>query len=254
MTTISKPGAKKRFRGGPRVIKLFSMMLLLGMTWYLLTLHLVFLPKIAEDVSNSALSPAKTKHSLVESPAEASMSFPKINEEYFYNPPPGTKRKIYMYHHTPGLPDKTEGSIILDMLLGHVYAYRQGGIYGGSCGDGNDVLRDPENSMIKAVGLENILQFACPRDLDVKDRKKVVPTRSYLEDGTRAFTPEYMDILRRFVKYPHREESQKTNTIVVHIRRGGKRHTPCRKSKKPHQGFEPYLPNKHYQVSSCCFD
>lgn len=156
-----------------------------------------------------------------------------------------------MYHHTPGLPDKTEGSIILDMLLGHVYAYRQGGIYGGSCGDGNDVLRDPENSLIKAVGLENILQFACPRDLDVKDRKKVVPTRSYLEDGTRAFAPEYMDILRRFVKYPNREESPKTNTIVVHIRRGGKRHTPCRKSKNLYQGFDPYLPNKHYQVSPC---
>ena len=149
------------------------------MAWYLLTLHLVYLPKLAEE---SSLSHDVVKSVVAETPASG--PFPHANEEYFYNPPPGTKRKIYMYHHTPGLPDKTEGSIILDMLLGHVYAYRQGGIYGGSCGDGNDVLRDPENSMIKAVGLENILQFACPRDLDVKDRKKVVPTRSYLEDGT----------------------------------------------------------------------
>ncbi len=248
MTTISKPGVKKKFRGGPRLIKFFFVILLLGMTWYLLTLHLVYLPRLVEDVSNSASSPGATKNNVAETP-EASSSFPQTNEEYFYNPPPGTKKKIYIYHHTPGLPDKTEGSIILDMLLGHVYAYRQGAIYGGSCGDGNDVLRDPENSLLKAVGLENILQFACPRDLDVKDRKKVVPTRNYLADGTRAFAPEYVDRLRRFVKYPKREEGQKTNIIVVHIRRGGKRHTPCRKVKKPYQGFDPYLPNKHYQVS-----
>ena len=138
MATISKPGAKKRFRGGSGLIKCFSTILLLGMAWYLLTLHLVFLPQLAEE---SSLSHDVVKSVVAETPASG--PFPHANEEYFYNPTPGTTKKIYIHHHTPGLPDKSEGAIILDMLLGHVYAYKTGGIYGGSCGGGNDVLRGP---------------------------------------------------------------------------------------------------------------
>lgn len=132
------------------------------------------------------------------------------------------------------------------MLQGHAYAYHQGGIYGGSCGEGNDVGRVPENSLIESIGLQDFLQFACPRDIETKDRKKVVPQRSYTQDGTRVFTPEYVDLLKGVISYPKRPENQKkTNTIVVHISRGRK-FTPCRK--KPHRNYEPYLPNKHYQL------
>ena len=175
------------------------------------------------------------------------LSFPKSNEDHFRNPSVNIGKKVYMYHHTFRAPDGTEGSVILDMLLGHAYAFHQGGIYGGSCGEGNDVGREPENSLIRAIGLQDFLQFECPRDFETKDRKKVVAGKSYIQDGTRAFTPEYMDRLKSVIRYPKKQESQKkTNLIVVHIRRG-KKITPCRK--KLYKDFEPYLPNKHYQAS-----
>eukprot|EP00536_Pseudo-nitzschia_multiseries_P002722 jgi/Psemu1/301529/fgenesh1_kg.37_\ len=79
------------------------------------------------------------------------------------------------------------------------------------------------------------------------DRKKVTPGKSYIQDGTRAFTPEYIDLLKGVVKYPKKQQDENTNIIVVHISRG-KKITPCRKV--PYKDFEPYLPNKHYQVSS----
>jgi len=174
------------------------------------------------------------------------LSFPKSNEYKFHNPYVDQKKKVYIFHHTLSLPDGSEGAVILDMLQGHAYAYHQGGIYGGSCGEGNDVGRVPENSLIKTIGLQDFLQFACPRDIETKDRKKVVPKRSYTEDGTRVFTPEYVDLLRSVISYPNRSENKKKeNTIVVHIARG-KKFTPCRK--KPHRNYEPYLPNKHYQL------
>ena len=175
------------------------------------------------------------------------LSFPKSNEDHFRNPSVNLGKKVYMYHHTFRAPDGTEGSVILDMLQGHVYAFHQGGIYGGSCGEGNDVGRVSENSLIRAIGLQDFLQFECPRDFETKDRKKVVAGKSYIQDGTRAFTPEYMDRLKSVIRYPKKQESQKkTNLIVVHIRRG-KKITPCRR--KLYNDFEPYLPNKHYQVS-----
>jgi hypothetical protein len=106
--------------------------------------------------------------------------------------------------------------------------------------------RDPENSLIKAIGLQDFLQFSCPRDFESVARKKTVPEKSYIQDGTRIFTPEYMDKMKSVIRYPMKQDSSsKTNIIVVHISRG-KKITPCRRAL--HKGFEPYLPNKHYQV------
>ena len=175
------------------------------------------------------------------------LSFPKSNEDNFRNPSVSLGKKVYMYHHTQS--SGKEGAVVLDMLLGHVYAFHQGAIYGGSCGEGNDVGREPENSLIRAVGLQDFLQFACPRDLETTDRKRVIPGRSYIQDGTRAFTPEYIDILKSVMRFPKKQENQKkTNIIVVHMSRG-KKFTPCRKAL--HKEFEAYLPNKHYQVRKC---
>ena len=111
--------------------------------------------------------------------------------------------------------------------------------------------RDPENSLIKAIGLQDFIQFACPRDLESVARKKTVPENSYKQDGTRIFNPEYMDKMKSVIRYPVKQDSSKINIIVVHISRG-KKITPCRKAL--HQGYEPYLPNKHYQVrNSYCY-
>ena len=262
MAAITRQPAKKRSWGGMHCFKMITIILLLGTIWSVLTLHLVLLPGLSENAVDSTLFSEAIANRLVSPPSPAlkqeeevlpKLSFPQSNEENFHNPSVDAKNKLYMYHHTPGTPDGTEGVVILDMLLGHAYAYHQGGIYGGSCGDGNDVLRGSETSLLEAIGLQDFLQFACPRDFESKARKRVVPGRSYVEDGTRAFTPEYLDLLRRFVKYPKKEKrKKKTNTIVVHIRRGGNSFTPCRKIQY-YKGFEPYLPNKHYQVSAYLF-
>ena len=191
----------------------------------------------------SQLSALKEQETEKKSPTN--LNFPKSNEEYFRNSLVSIEKKAYMYHHTS---TGKEGTVVLDMLLAHVYAFHQGAIYGGSCGEGNDVGREPENSLIRAIGLQDYIQFACPRDLETVERKKVIPGRSYVQDGTRAFTPDYIELLKDVIKHPKKQEGQKkTNIIVVHMSRG-KKITPC--SKASHHGFEPYLPNKHYQVSS----
>ncbi len=258
MTAIAKSVGKTRFRVKMRCFKIIAILCMLGTLWSFVTLNLIVLaPSVSEnggDPSQFTMAVAKkvaVSSSTTSKQGEAvrpKLSFPKSNEDYFHNPSTHLQKKIYMYHHTISTPEGTEGAVILDMLLGHAYAYHNGGIYGGSCGDGNDVLRGQETALIQAVGLQDFLQFACPRDFKTSDRKKVLPSRNYLQDGTRAFTPEYVDLLRSVITYPKIEKNPKTNTIVVHIRRGGK-HIPCRKKK--YHDFDPYLPNKHYQVSDC---
>lgn len=185
-------------------------------------------------------------------------NFPNSNKDFFYKPSnaargggdgteAGTSSAVvYVYHHTTR--DGKEGAVVLDMLMGHAYAYHLGGVYGGSCGDGNDVLRDMENSLIRAIGMQDFIKFACPRDFETTERKKTIPQKSYIQDGTRIFTPEYLQMLQKVLKYPIIQQNTKeeTNVIVVHISRG-KKVTPCRRVDL-HNGFKPYLPNMHYQL------
>jgi hypothetical protein len=160
----------------------------------------------------------------------------------FYPEEVDDRHLSYIFHHTPTGRMGKEGHVILDMLLAHSYAFHSRQIYGGSCGAGNDVGRDPERSLIKAVGLEDVIRFACPDEIDSPLRKREIPSKSYIQDGTRALTPEYITLLRSVTTYPERKDNQ--YTIVVHIRRG--KLTPCR---KPVHDVNPYLPNMHYQVS-----
>jgi hypothetical protein len=184
--------------------------------------------------------------SLEKKEPEIPLSFPKSNADHFRNPSVSLEKPVYMYHHTLKSINGKEGALVLDMLLAHAHAYHQGAIYGGSCGEGNDVGRVPENALIRAIGLQDYLQFACPRDLETNDRKKTLPGKSYVQDGTRAFIPEYVDLLKSVIKYPKKQETKKkTNVIVVHIARG-KKFTPCRKAN--YEGFDPYLPNRHYKL------
>jgi len=253
MAAITKSAVKPRTRGEIPSFCVIAIILCVGTIQGFLTLNQDYLADTPESLADSPLfsinvekkslppqSQSQEKKNLPENP------FPKTNEDYFRNPSVHLDKKIYMFHHTLSTPDGTEGAIILDMLMAHAHVYHQGGIYSGSCGDGNDVGREPENKLIRAIGLKHFLQFACPRDIETTDRKKVLPSKSYIADGTRVFTPEYVDLLKSVIKYPKREESQKkTNTIVVHIKRGRKI-TPC---KKLYRNFEPYLPNRHFQVN-----
>ena len=253
MAAIRKSAVKTKVRSGVPFYCIIVTVLCLGMLQGFLILNQDYFSDLPEGYHDSPLLSMKFDNGNALEPNNElepeiipKLSFPKSNEDNFRNLSIDVKKKVYMFHHTINAPDGSEGAVIIDMLLGHAYAYHQGGIYGGSCGEGNDVGREPENSLIRTIGLQDFLQFSCPRDIETKDRKKVVPAKNYLADGTRIFTPEYVQLLKSVIRYPKRLENQKTNTIVVHMSRG-KKFTPCRK--KPHQGFNAYLPNKHYQVS-----
>jgi hypothetical protein len=159
----------------------------------------------------------------------------------FYPSGVDSKKLQYLFHHTPSDRAGKEAHVILDMMMGHAYVYHQQQLYGGSCASGNDVGRDPERTLLKAIGLDHVLRFACPGDIKNKMRQKEIPSKSYQKDGARSLTPEYMELLRSAMHYPERQHDK--YTIVVHIRRN--KITPCRRT---FQGYDPYLPNMHYQV------
>lgn len=264
MAAIRKSSVKSKSRGCINIKAVFcNVMILLsfGSLWKVLYLDQDFflehekygpLTAISVEGQSSSNRVGSNKVKLLPSPPlekkepEIPLSFPKSNADHFRNPSVSLEKPVYMYHHTLKSSNGKEGALVLDMLLAHAHAYHQGGIYGGSCGEGNDVGRVPENALIRAIGLQDYLQFACPRDLETNDRKKTLPGKSYVQDGTRAFIPEYVDLLKGVIKYPKKQETKKkTNVIVVHIARG-KKFTPCRKAN--YQGFDPYLPNRHYKV------
>lgn len=159
----------------------------------------------------------------------------------FYPSGVDAKQLQYLFHHTPNDRMGKEAHVVLDMMMGHAYAFHQQKLYGGSCGGGNDVGRDPERALLIAIGLEHVLKFACPGEIKSKLRQKEVPTKSYRKDGSRSLTPEYIELLRSAMHYPERADI--TYTIAVHIRRD--KIVPCR---RPFMEYDPYLPNKHYQV------
>lgn len=164
------------------------------------------------------------------------------NIDPFYPKDVNGRKVAYIFHHTPNDRAGKEAHVIMDMLQGHAYAFHEKQIYGGSCASGNDLTRGPERSLLKAIGLDHILLFACPGDIKSNMRQKEIPSKSYQQYGARSLTPEYVDLLKSVTKYPERKDDE--YTIVVHIRRD--KITPCR---KPFIKYDPYLPNRHYQVS-----
>lgn len=155
---------------------------------------------------------------------------------------------VMVFHHTLGPSKGKEAAVVLDMLMVHAYAYMEGEIYGGSCGEGNDFGRDAENSLIEAIGLTKELRFECPRENEYDGRKKMIAYKKYAADGVRAITPEYVDLLKSVTLYPDRSkvfgrDDPDRFTIVVHVKRGPKT-TPCMNQ---YNGYDAYLPNLHYQ-------
>ena len=82
-------------------------------------------------------SSSSSKELEIEQPKQ--LDFPKSNKDHFHNPAAVDNREEYIYHHTLRSSAGKEGAVVLDMLMGHAFAYQQGAIYGGSCGEGNDV-------------------------------------------------------------------------------------------------------------------
>ena len=149
-----------------------------------------------------------------------------------------------LFHHY--LAGKS-GAVIQDMLMCHAYAFKRNATYGGSCR--GEVTPEVQNKsaanlhLLKAIGLQDELRFACSRDFysDKATRRTTIPRDVCYKEDTRIWTPEYVDYLKSHVKYPKKVPDK--FTIAVHIRR--QEVTPCL---KPFRGFDLYLPNSHYQA------
>ena len=144
--------------------------------------------------------------------------------------------KILFHHYYKG----DSGFVIKEMLMAHAYAYHLGETYGGSCGEPSS-LHAIHESLLESIGLQDELKFACPRDYNGGRPAHTVPKADWSKEGTRIYTPEYVDHLKTLVTYPEKVPAK--FTIAVHIRRGDV--TPCVSQKG---GYNQYLPNSHYQA------
>lgn len=147
------------------------------------------------------------------------------------------KPTMYFHHYNKG----KSGAVIRDMLMAHAYAFHMNGHYGGACCE-DDVNVERHERLLDAIGLKEALPFACPHDYheDPPVPKLTVPKLDYQTDGTRTWTPAYVNYLKSLVQYPPKNDENEY-VIVVHIRRGEV--TPCRDK---NGGYDRYLPNLHY--------
>jgi len=95
---------------------------------------------VNNNIINNIKAASSSSSKKLEIQQQPKLDFPKSNKDHFHNPTAGNKGEdIYIYHHTLRSSSGKEGAVVLDMLMGHAYAFHQGAIYGGSCGEGNDV-------------------------------------------------------------------------------------------------------------------
>jgi hypothetical protein len=146
-------------------------------------------------------------------------------------------------------PDRS-GAIILDMLFAHAYAYSKNLTYGGACdlygfssssGNGNGNRRpthqEDAHDLVRAVGLESVLRFACPAVWNETNAERIFLTPdTYVKKDLATFTKQYLRHVRSHVAYP---PPRPPGNAVVHVRRGDV--TPC----SPNYANR-YLPNSHY--------
>ena len=157
---------------------------------------------------------------------------------------PEPKKMVFFHHYLVGKP----GAVIHDMLMCHAYAFQQNALYGGACrGEVTPEIQRRSSvnlQLLDSIGLRDQLRFACIRDFyndTSRTPRRTIPKDVYSKEGTRLWTPEYLDYLKLHVNYPPKVPDK--FTIAVHIRR--QEVTPCL---KPHEGYDLYLPNSHYQA------
>ena len=153
------------------------------------------------------------------------------------------RKRMIFHHYLVGKP----GIVIKDMLMCHAYAFHQNATYGGSCrgevSPENEKKSAVSSHLLASVGLQDEVRFACPRDFpnDSTTRRSTIPREQCRKDDTAIWTPAYVDYLKSHVKYPPKVSNK--FTIAVHIRRHEV--TPCQ---RPNKGYDPYLPNSHFQT------
>jgi hypothetical protein len=183
--------------------------------------------------------------------------------------PPARKYdgRIQEYHHSPTTDiiqsvlyhsarvDRS-GSVILDMLLAHAFAFRSNFTYGGACwknsssSSSSAMMRQRHERFIEAIGLSHVLQFACPgNNSNSSVTQRFMDSPTYTRGGTSLWTTEWLDYIRsqRLVYHGSQQIptkpsvfSHRTRQIVVHIRRGDV--ALCNPETN-----NRYLPNSYYQ-------
>lgn len=135
------------------------------------------------------------------------------------------------------------GAVVQDMLLSHALAYQRNLTYGGAC-----TVEKPQNhldvhlSVIQALGLEHILRFECPLQIEPSAFIEFDTEFLHFSLGTVLWTPEWVAHIRSLQRGISGligiDVDNKPFSVVVHIRRGDV--YPCGDTE-----FR-YLPNSHY--------
>jgi hypothetical protein len=126
------------------------------------------------------------------------------------------------------------GAAIQDMLMAHAYAFSRNLTYGGACSLERLQHKPAHDKLIQALGLQEIIPFACPNPNDTA--KPVFLERKHYknESASSVITPEWIQHIQQQVLYPASDATSRTS-VVVHIRRGDVdpcTTTPCTTTKK----------------------
>lgn len=129
------------------------------------------------------------------------------------------------------------GAALQDMMLAHAHAWHHGFEYGGVCGE--TARTEDHKAFVKALGLDNVLPFACPVSAHNATKDLIVPREVYYERDTKSWTPDWLAYIRSKVK--HSADPSTAFHIVVHVRRGD-----VNLFSRDKDISKRYLPNSHY--------
>lgn len=130
------------------------------------------------------------------------------------------------------------GAFLQDMLFAHAYAYTHNYIYGGCCEQRGQPakFRSDVQKLIRYLGLDSILRFACPNDTD--EHAQILSREEYYEQDTLVWSKEWVSYIRGLVRYDDASNTTRKPDMAVHIRRGDVQVCPDEEGR--------YLPNQHY--------
>jgi hypothetical protein len=150
------------------------------------------------------------------------------------------------------------GSVIVDQMFAHAYAYAHGVEYAGACFTVHGLPKRDTRTLLAQLGWDAYLKFGCPsgesivNDPDAEQSPLVLHDDVYRNNIDQSyFTPAWRAEIQRVLQHSSsnangggvtkttKEElnQNKPFEIAVHVRRGDV--TPCRYKRR-------YLPNSHY--------
>lgn len=170
--------------------------------------------------------------------------FKKQPEYPFGKPDPSLKLPVNIssveFLYSTAIP--TVGSkAIEDMLVANALAFNEKKTFGGACGVIGADVKAQNEALIKSLGLESELFYACPLANDTKAITLTSAQYEYMSwRDTELMSPEWIKLLQKKIAYPKSSGKKKSLSIVAHIQRGSI--TPCIGE------YVRYLPNLHFQL------